>query len=432
MTSSGSSAGATATSPSRPATVGPCAQHAATLLPNGNVLIFDNGSTSFFGNLCVDPAGPCRTGRPPPDDPRRRARPRRTPRRRGRADLRCPPTASRGSWGPPPGRQRQRPDRLVCRPDGAGLRDGSLRRDGVEPGRRARKARDGAGPSPTSATARRWCRRATASTRRSPLDGPADGVVRGAVGAAVPVSYSCADRGGSTFQSCDGPAGRPARHPDDRAPDLDGDRPRRSRSDHHAHASLHRHDGPGAGGEVPARPHPRPRPLPPAPPVAAAGQCRMWPCATGRRDSWVGAGDRRRSSSAGRHHPAVPGARRRRALPMPGDQHRARLTGRFRGAGPDHRSARRGRRDLPRPAGGHARGQWPGEGGGPRCWMSGASLRVQCGSWPPRATAPGRDLLATPAACGPRAAADRPGRRARAPSLTGSQCDVDRTARDAA
>lgn len=35
---------------------GPCAQHTASELPNGNILIFDNGSSSFFNNLCVDPA----------------------------------------------------------------------------------------------------------------------------------------------------------------------------------------------------------------------------------------------------------------------------------------------------------------------------------------------------------------------------------------
>ena len=37
---------------------GPCAQHAATMLPNGHVMVFDNGSGLLAGNLCVDPANP--------------------------------------------------------------------------------------------------------------------------------------------------------------------------------------------------------------------------------------------------------------------------------------------------------------------------------------------------------------------------------------
>ena len=37
---------------------GPCAQHTAGQLPNGNILIFDNGSGGFFGDLCVDPSNP--------------------------------------------------------------------------------------------------------------------------------------------------------------------------------------------------------------------------------------------------------------------------------------------------------------------------------------------------------------------------------------
>jgi hypothetical protein len=37
---------------------GPCAQHAATMLPNGHVMVFDNGSGLLAGNLCVDPSDP--------------------------------------------------------------------------------------------------------------------------------------------------------------------------------------------------------------------------------------------------------------------------------------------------------------------------------------------------------------------------------------
>jgi len=40
---------------------GPCAQHTATLHPNGHLVLFDNSPNAFWGNLCVDqsdPSGP--------------------------------------------------------------------------------------------------------------------------------------------------------------------------------------------------------------------------------------------------------------------------------------------------------------------------------------------------------------------------------------
>lgn len=42
----------------QPGDFGPCAQHTATQLANGNIVVFDNGSASFTGSLCVDPANP--------------------------------------------------------------------------------------------------------------------------------------------------------------------------------------------------------------------------------------------------------------------------------------------------------------------------------------------------------------------------------------
>jgi hypothetical protein len=38
--------------------VGPCAQHTARELSNGNILMYDNGSASITGSLCVDPDDP--------------------------------------------------------------------------------------------------------------------------------------------------------------------------------------------------------------------------------------------------------------------------------------------------------------------------------------------------------------------------------------
>jgi hypothetical protein len=48
---------------------GPCAQHTATQLANGNVLVFDDGSGLLAGDLCVDPADP---DGPPHDRPQSR------------------------------------------------------------------------------------------------------------------------------------------------------------------------------------------------------------------------------------------------------------------------------------------------------------------------------------------------------------------------
>ena len=37
---------------------GPCAQHTASELPNGNILLYDNGAATFFQDLCVGPDDP--------------------------------------------------------------------------------------------------------------------------------------------------------------------------------------------------------------------------------------------------------------------------------------------------------------------------------------------------------------------------------------
>ena len=92
---------------------GPCAQHSASILPNGNVLVFDNGSSTFFGPpLCVDPQDPLQGSGRAPVDPRRRARPLRRDRHPG-AHLRRHATASPGSWARQPGCPGRRADRLV-------------------------------------------------------------------------------------------------------------------------------------------------------------------------------------------------------------------------------------------------------------------------------------------------------------------------------
>jgi hypothetical protein len=184
---------------------GPCAQHSASLLPNGNVLMFDNGSTPFFGNLCVDPT-----------DPAGPAVSRVTTRvvefaltGTAATPVRTYGPADRFSWFM--GSAARLPNgnvligwsadthALASETDAAGstlwtLSDERWTQDGAQPAAyisyRAAlvPARDGFDPEVT-------------------LDGPADGVTV-TQGAAVPVSFSCEDRGGSTLQTCDGPAGQ--------------------------------------------------------------------------------------------------------------------------------------------------------------------------------------------------------------------------------
>jgi hypothetical protein len=40
---------------------GPCAQHAASLTPDGHLMVFDNGSANWSGAMCIDPSDPLGT-----------------------------------------------------------------------------------------------------------------------------------------------------------------------------------------------------------------------------------------------------------------------------------------------------------------------------------------------------------------------------------
>ena len=184
---------------------GPCAQHSASLLPNGNVLIFDNGSTPFFANLCVDPTAPAGP-----------AVSRLTTRvvefalaGAAATPVRTYGPADRFSWFMGSAARLGNGNVLIgwsadqaavaSETDATGstlwtLSDERWTQDGAQPSAyisyRAAlvPARDGFDPQVT-------------------LDGPPDGVTV-AQGADVPVSFSCEDRGGSTLQTCDGPAGQ--------------------------------------------------------------------------------------------------------------------------------------------------------------------------------------------------------------------------------
>ena len=200
---SGSSAVATARSRSLPGEDGPCAQHTATVLPNGNVLMFDNGGNLLFGARCVDQ-----------DDP----------------------------WGPLVDRSSTRVVEWdIDEVAGTATVADAVRRRRIAsaafaggayklangnvliawtPSRLTIANEVSADDAPvwelvdTAPENERYvsyrAQLVTVPDRIDPvvtLDGPADGTSV-AQGSTVPVSFSCTDRGGSTLQACDGPAGR--------------------------------------------------------------------------------------------------------------------------------------------------------------------------------------------------------------------------------
>ncbi|HXH78828.1 arylsulfotransferase family protein [Nocardioides sp.] len=184
---------------------GPCAQHSASILPNGNVLMFDNGSTEFFGRLCVDPAAPAG---PPVSRQTTRvvefklsgtaAEPVRTYGPSGRFSW-FMGSAARVANGNVLIGWSADGTAMTSETDASGeiiwsLTDERFSEGGQQPRHyisyRAALVpeRDGFDPEVT-------------------LDGPVDGLSV-PQGAEVPVSFACEDRGGSTLQTCVGPAGR--------------------------------------------------------------------------------------------------------------------------------------------------------------------------------------------------------------------------------
>ncbi len=185
---------------------GPCAQHSAELLPNGNVLMFDNGSTSFFSNLCVDPEAP--TG-PAIERPSTRV---------VEFALTGNEATVARTYGPG--------DRFAWfMGSAATLANGHVLIGWSADHHAIASETDANGSTLWALSDERWAapdgppppayfsyRAALVPARdgfdpRVTVDGPADGLTV-AQGADVPVSFSCEDTGGSTLQSCDGPAGR--------------------------------------------------------------------------------------------------------------------------------------------------------------------------------------------------------------------------------
>lgn len=192
--------------PSGSADGGPCAQHSASILPNGNVLVFDNGSSTFFGTpLCVDPQDPQHGSVQRPTTrvvelalSGGTATPVRTYGDTARfawfmgSAARIPGGGVLIGWS-------SSPDSIASETDAQGatlwrLRDTRVPVDGTTPQPYITyrvalvPARDGYAPEVV-------------------IDSPADGVTV-AHGADVPLAFSCTDRGGSTLQTCDGPVGR--------------------------------------------------------------------------------------------------------------------------------------------------------------------------------------------------------------------------------
>jgi hypothetical protein len=185
---------------------GPCAQHSASVLPNGDVLVFDNGSDPFFGTpLCVDPQDPQHGSVARPTTrvvelalSGGTATPVRTYGDIGRfawfmgSAARLPGGHVLIGWS-------SAPDSIASETDAQGatlwqLRDTRFPVGGTTPKAYISyrvalvPARDGFDPEVA-------------------VDAPAPGLTV-AQGADVPLSFSCTDRGGSTLQSCDGPVGR--------------------------------------------------------------------------------------------------------------------------------------------------------------------------------------------------------------------------------
>ena len=181
---------------------GPCAQHTATVLANGNVLMFDNGGDSIWHALCVDqdaPWGPLvdrRSTRIVEWDIDEVAGTATVARTYGASDRYS--TFAGGAYQVSNGNVliAWAPDRLTV------ANEVSADNDPVW------ELVDPAQPSMRYTSYR--AQLVTVPDRIDPvvtLDGPDDGVTL-AQGSDAPVSFSCTDRGGSTLQACDGPVGR--------------------------------------------------------------------------------------------------------------------------------------------------------------------------------------------------------------------------------
>ena len=187
---------------------GPCAQHTASELPNGNILIYDNGSITGFGPvLCIDPVDPEGDTVPRPNT-------RVTEYDLGEVD--ADPTTQETAtlvWDYSTGYFGFFAGSAIRRPNGntllgfAGVR-GAVAREITADGTTVWELRD---PAPEG-TATHAPYRASVFPAANDLDAidPSAAVLTPGVGATYAVGQQvyaaavCTDAGGSTLQSCTG------------------------------------------------------------------------------------------------------------------------------------------------------------------------------------------------------------------------------------
>jgi hypothetical protein len=183
-----------------PGETGPCAQHTATVLPNGNVLMFDNGGLATGRTACInqdDPLGDL------VDRPSTRIVEWALDESRGTATLvkTYGPQDRFSLWAGGAFRLDNGNVLMSWTPDRTSIAN-EVSADN-EPVWELRDAE--AVPDKRFLTYRAHL--VPVRDRIEPVvsvTGPADGA-RFAHGSTVPVEFTCTDRGGSTLQTCDGP-----------------------------------------------------------------------------------------------------------------------------------------------------------------------------------------------------------------------------------
>ncbi|MCD6640753.1 MAG: aryl-sulfate sulfotransferase [Nocardioides sp.] len=180
---------------------GPCAQHTATVLPNGNVMTFDNGGSAFFKVQCMNPDDP---QGPLVDRPSSRVVEWALDEAAGTASVARTygPTDRFSGFAGGAFRLDNGNILMAWTPDLTSIADEVSASD-----EHVWTLVDQAPKSSRLSTYR--AQLVPARDAISPVvtvSGPGDGVAV-TQGSRVPASFSCTDRGGSTLQTCAGPVG---------------------------------------------------------------------------------------------------------------------------------------------------------------------------------------------------------------------------------
>ncbi len=173
---------------------GPCAQHSVTQLPNGHILIFDNGSAALGGgsSLCVDPTNP---SGPTASRPQTRITEYALDEQAGTADLVWSyQVPGRFAWFMGSAQRLANGDTLIGWASAPGDLTSQVSAEGE-----VVWALQGSGGYITYRAAEGQIRDALAPEVR--IAAPTDGATY-TLGQSVTPTYSCTDRGGSTLQEC--------------------------------------------------------------------------------------------------------------------------------------------------------------------------------------------------------------------------------------